>query len=113
MGNYVMTEMKDGEAEWLKEKNLKPLPWQDSLWMQDHEFVSSKSELLVAGELPKITDFQVWDNENKDVTALVLDEPGYHFWLVAYDMPKANKRHLPELMSWLFPVKKTKFPLLG
>ncbi|MBA2421711.1 MAG: DoxX family protein [Chitinophagales bacterium] len=112
-GNYVMTEMKDGEAEWLKEKNLKPLPWQDSLWMQDHEFVSSKSELLVAGELPKITDFQVWDNENKDVTALVLDEPGYHFWLVAYDMPKANKASFTRINELAVSSEKNQIPFVG
>jgi uncharacterized membrane protein YphA (DoxX/SURF4 family) len=111
IGDYVMTE--NGNEEGLKEKNLKPLPWQDSLWMQNHEFVSSKSELLIAGEQPKITDFQVWDKENQDVTALVLDELNYHFWLIAYDMQNANKQSFTKINELAASCEQNQIPFVG
>jgi hypothetical protein len=81
--------------------------------MQNHEFVSSKSELLVAGEQPKITDFQVWDKENQDVTALVLDELNYHFWLIAYDMQNANKQSFTKINELAASCEKNQIPFVG
>jgi len=96
IGDYVMTTGSENQQV-LEQKNLQPLPWQDSVWMANHEFVESKNELVEAGQKPKITDFHVWDNNNADMTSAVLDHPGYHFWVIAYDMAKANEKSFKKL----------------
>src|SRR6185295_9155139 len=70
--NKSTGEMKDYPSD--------NFPWNDSVWVANWEFVSTKNELIQQGDKPKITDFKVWDNENTDMTTAVLDEPtGYHF----------------------------------
>lgn len=101
VGSYVMVTQGEDQQSWFQQRGLKALPWQDSLWMANHEFVDSKSELVQEGVKPQITDFKVWDDNNTDLTSAVLDEPkGYHFWVVTYDMSRANQssfRNLNEL----------------
>jgi uncharacterized membrane protein YphA (DoxX/SURF4 family) len=97
-GDYVMVSQGEDQQPWFAARGFKALPWQDSLWMASHEFVDSKSELVKEGMKPKITDFHVWDDNNNDMTAAVLDEPaGFHFWVVAYDMSKANEKSFEKL----------------
>lgn len=101
VGSYVMVTQGEDQQSWFQQRGLKALPWQDSLWMANHEFVDSKSELVQEGVKPQITDFKVWDDNNTDLTAAVLDDPkGYHFWVIAFDMSRANQssfRNLNEL----------------
>jgi hypothetical protein len=72
-------------------------PWNDSVWVANWEFVATNNVLIQQGDQPKITDFKVWDNNNEDVTAQVLDHEGYHFWVVAYDMNCADKSAFEKL----------------
>jgi hypothetical protein len=111
--DYVMITNPDDQPQWLKEKNLKALPWEDSVWMNGHEFVSSNSELMVKGESPKITDFQVWNNNNEDLTSQVLDEPGYHFWVIAYDMDHTDKNSYAKINELAMESEKNKIPFVG
>jgi len=98
VGSYVMVTQGEDQQPWFQERGFKALPWQDSVWMSNHEFVDSKSELVEPGEKPKITDFKVWDDKNNDLTAAVLDDPkSYHFWVVAYDMNHANQQSFEKL----------------
>lgn len=75
-------------------------PWNDSVWVATWEFVTSRSELVQQGDQPRITDFHVWDDERNEVTRAILDErPGYHFWLIAYDMSRAKKSAFPRIKA--------------
>jgi hypothetical protein len=112
-GDYVMVSQGEDQQPWFSERGLKSLPWQDSLWMAGHEFVDSKSELVKKGEKPKITDFYVWDHDNADKTAAVLDEQGYHFWVVAYDMNKANQRAFQQLNALAAAAEKNQLPFVA
>ncbi|MGB3073972.1 MAG: BT_3928 family protein [Chitinophagales bacterium] len=112
-GDYVMTNNNEEQSAWFSAKNLKSLPWQDSLWMDSHEFVQSNSEIVVKGEKPKITDFKVWDNDNQDATSLVLDEPNYHFWLIAQDMTKTNKDAFDKVNQLASECEKNKIQFMG
>jgi uncharacterized membrane protein YphA (DoxX/SURF4 family) len=113
-GKYVMISNNENQQPWFKDRGLRPLPWQDSVWMANHEFVDSKSELVQAGEKPKITDFHVWDDNNTDMTAAVLDAPsGYHFWVVAYDMEKANAASFEKLNQLAVSSEKNNIPLVA
>lgn len=112
-GDYVMTNNNETETDWFKEKNLRSLPWQDSVWMANNEFVKSASEIVVKGEQPKITDFRVWDQDKQDATSLVLDEPGYHFWLVAQDMTKTNHKAFENINQLASDCEKNKIQFVG
>ncbi|HUM47508.1 MAG TPA: hypothetical protein PLD84_11295, partial [Chitinophagales bacterium] len=112
-GDYVMTNNNEQNADWFREKNLKALPWQDSVWMAGNEFVKSNSEIVVKGEKPKITDFKVWDNDNQDATSLVLDEPNYHFWLIAQDMSKTNQESFAKVNQLASECEKNKIQFMG
>ncbi|MEO6166287.1 MAG: BT_3928 family protein [Chitinophagales bacterium] len=112
-GDYVMTNNDEQNADWFLEKNLKALPWQDSVWMAGNEFVKSNSEIVVKGEKPKITDFKVWDNDNQDATSLVLDEPNYHFWLIAQDMTKTNAEAFEKVNQLATECEKNRVQFMG
>ena len=94
----TMLTYKNKSTDEMKDYPSDNFPWNDSVWVATWEFVSTKNELVQQGDKPKITDFKVWDNNNTDMTAAVLDEPaGYHFWVVAYDMDDANKKAFVKL----------------
>ncbi|MBA3648098.1 MAG: DoxX family protein [Chitinophagales bacterium] len=109
---YVMAS-GSGDDAMLKAKGLQPLPWQDSVWMNNHDFVSSNSEIIVKGDKPAITDFHVWDNDNNDVTSQVLDQPNYHFWIVAYDMETANKKSFAKIEKLSSSCEQHNIPFTG
>lgn len=111
--DYVMTTNNEEQSSWFKAKKLQALPWQDSVWMANHEFVKSNSEIVVKGDKPKITDFKVWDNDNQDVTAQVLDQPGFHFWLIAQDMTKTNMPAFSKVNLLAGDCEKNGLPFVG
>lgn len=113
VGDYVMTNNNETQAAWFSERNLRSLPWQDSLWMSSNEFVKSTSEIVVKGAQPKITDFKVWDQGNQDATSLVLDEPGYHFWVIAQDMSKTNKYSFENINQLASDCEKNRIQFVG
>lgn len=70
---------------------MKDLPWQDSVWMANHEFVRQESKVVKEGFKPKITDFKIWNDDQPDITSEVLDNPDYNLWIVAYDINQTNR----------------------
>jgi len=88
-------------------------PWNDSVWVANWEFVSTKNELVQQGDKPKITDFHVWDDNNTDMTSAVLDDPNYHFWVVAYDMNCADKKSFAKLNELAKEADKNKIQFVG
>jgi len=114
VGGYVMVTQGEDQQAWFQQRGLNVLPWSDSIWMANHEFVDSKSELVEAGMKPKITDFHVWDDNNVDMTAAVLDEPkGYHFWVVAYDMNHTNQKSFQKLNELAAESEKNNLQFVG
>ena len=75
------------------------LPWQDTVWMANNEFVKQETKVIVEGDKAKITDFAIWDQNTTDVTARLLDTPVYKLWVVAYDLTKANKNAFEDISS--------------
>jgi uncharacterized membrane protein YphA (DoxX/SURF4 family) len=64
-------------------------PWNDSIWMSQWVFDSQRVEDLNPEKTPALL---VEDLEGNDVTASILDNPGYQFILVAYDLASTNKQ---------------------
>ncbi len=64
------------------------LPWQDTVWMAEWEFVDQRiddSEVLKAHEL------MLESSEGEDQTEVFIENPDFQFLLIAYDMDKADK----------------------
>jgi uncharacterized membrane protein YphA (DoxX/SURF4 family) len=59
----------------------------DSLW----EFSSSESKIISRGYETPIHDFNIVSPGGQEITNLVLENPGYTFLLVAYNLNKAEK----------------------
>ena len=73
-----------GEIEEFTEKNY---PWDDD----NYEFSDRKTKLIQKGDEPAITDFTMVAEDGNDYAQDYLNEPGYLFVLVAYDIQKTNK----------------------
>jgi uncharacterized membrane protein YphA (DoxX/SURF4 family) len=66
------------------------LPWQDSTWMSQWEFVESKTDKTIfTGPVLHITD-----STGADVTGNFIENPDFQFILVSFDLSKANRRAL-------------------
>ncbi len=71
--------------------SMKELPFSDSVWMANHEFIKQDNKVIIEGDKPKITDFNIWSEDSPDITAEVLDDPNYRLWIISYDLTKASK----------------------
>ncbi len=83
---YLLYKNKDTGEE--KEYFSKDLPWQDSVWMSQWEFVDQRvddSEVLRAHELI------IESIDGDDVTEYYISNPDYQFILVAWDLTTTNR----------------------
>lgn len=80
---YKLKNKKTGEE---KEFTSWPENW-DAEW----DYISNRTEVTKKGVPPKIVDFSIMDLEGNDYTEDILNKPGVQFFLVAYDLKKADK----------------------
>jgi len=73
-----------GKVEEFTETNY---PWNDD----NYEFVDRTTKLIQKGDEPAITDFTMIADDGNDYAQDYLNESGYLFILVAYDINKTNK----------------------
>ena len=78
---------KNGEK---KEFAVNDAPWNDSTW----KWIETKNKLVKAGYVPPIHNFSITTMEGEDITRQVLDDEGYTFLIIIYDLEKANKKGL-------------------
>lgn len=78
----------------IEEFNSENYPWQDTV---NYEFSDSKSVLIKKGYTPPIHDFSITTKEGEDITDIVLDDEGYTFLLVSYNLEEANTDKAPHL----------------
>ncbi|MCX6243966.1 MAG: DoxX family protein [Bacteroidetes bacterium] len=62
-------------------------PWNDSVWMSQWKFKSQRSEDPEKGQ---VMSLRVEDEKGSDITASIVDNPDFHFILVAYDLSKTD-----------------------
>ncbi|MDP4267827.1 MAG: DoxX family protein [Bacteroidota bacterium] len=84
----VYKNKKTGEQ---KEYSTKDLPWQDTTWVANWEFVKQNKKIIKEFKEAPIHDFQIVDQDGKDHTSEVVNNPNYQFMIVAYDINKTNK----------------------
>jgi len=77
----------------LRELLPKDLPWQDSAWMSQWQFVETRTEKTVfTGPVLHITD-----STGADVTGNFIENPHFQFILVSYDLSKVNRKALVKM----------------
>ncbi len=92
---------------------MNDLPWADSIWMANHEFVRQENIVIKEGFQPKIKDFKVWDDSNNDLTAQLLDSNKYQIWIVAYDINKSDKKGFEKIASHVKDYEQAGVKVLG
>ena len=63
-------------------------PWSN----QNLEFVDRKDEVIQEGDVPKIQDFRVEDDDGNDITNDILTNPNYSLWVISYNVKKGTKK---------------------
>ena len=76
---------KKGEV---KEFTSKDYPWNDSTWV----WKETKNVLVEKGYEPPIHDFNITDQDGVDRTDELLSNTDYNFFLVSYDLSKADRK---------------------
>jgi uncharacterized membrane protein YphA (DoxX/SURF4 family) len=82
---FIYENIKTGKKEHF---NLKNYPWDDTLnwrWMATDNIIIKE-----AIDAPKITDFTVSGLDGEALTDALLNDKNYSFWLVMYDINKAD-----------------------
>jgi hypothetical protein len=77
----------------MKEFTAENFPWQDTTW----KWVETKQNLIKKGYEPPIHDFTITTSEGFDITDQIIEDPGYSFLLIAYDLTKTNIRAFMEI----------------
>jgi hypothetical protein len=90
----VYKDKRDGKE---KAYLMSELPWADSVWMANNEFVKQENIIVREGYQPKIKDFKVWDDDNNDLTSLLLDSNSYQIWVIVYDVSKTNIKGMEKI----------------
>jgi len=83
-----------GEVEEFTETNY---PWDND----NYEFADRKTKLIQKGDEPAVTDFTMMADDGNDYAQDYLNEPGYLFVLVAYDIHKTNKANFNKINTFV------------
>jgi hypothetical protein len=92
---------------------MSELPWADSIWMANNEFVKQENQIVREGYQPKIKDFKVWDDGNNDLTAQLLDSNKYQIWVIAYDVSKTNIAGMEKIATSITSWENTGIKVMG
>ena len=76
-------------------------------------FVDRKDKLIRKGDVPKIHDFSITDEDGNNITQEWLSKPGFKFLLVAYDLEKTNMKIQDKISHFAENCEKDKFPFAG
>lgn len=92
---YAITlKYKNKQTGEVKEFNEQNYPWQDTV---NWEYVSSSEKLIKEGYKAPIHDFVVEHPEFGDITQEILQDQGYTFLVVAYNINKTDTEHQDKL----------------
>lgn len=92
---YAITlKYKNKQTGEVKEFNEQNYPWQDTV---NWEYVSSSEKLIKEGFKAPIHDFVIEHPEMGDITQDVLQDNGYTFLVVAYNINKTNTANQEKL----------------
>ncbi len=87
---YIFIYEKDGVK---KEFTLEDYPADDSTWT----FVDTKTELISQGYVPEIESFTVFDNDDEDVSDMILHNPNAMLLLIISKLEDASDERIDEI----------------
>ena len=82
----IYKNLQTGEE---KEMLSNELPWNDSVWMSQWEFVDQRVDHSL---VTRSHELQIIDKDENDITDLFIRNPDYQFILTSYDLSKVNNR---------------------
>jgi len=82
---FVYKNKKSGEQKDFKTTEL------GSLNYDDWDYVDRKEIIIREGELPKINNFRIDNEDGQDISDELLNDTNYAFWVIAYDLNKTCK----------------------
>ncbi len=91
---FYYKNIKTGKVEEFTEKNY---PWED----KNYEFFDRKTVLIKQGYHPAITDFTIIADDGNDYAQDYMNEEGYLFMLVAYDINKTNQSAFKKINTFV------------
>jgi uncharacterized membrane protein YphA (DoxX/SURF4 family) len=97
---------KNGEK---KEFTLKNAPWNDSTW----KWVETKNTLIKKGYVPPIHNFTISSADGEDITRQVLDDEGYTFLIISYNIDKASRKGLSALNQFAAKAIENGYNVIG
>ena len=86
--NLVYKHKETGE---IKKWTSKTLPWQDTAYFKQFEFVDQEKKIIQEYKPAPIHDFMVDDVNKANHNAEIIGNPGYQFLLISHDITKAEK----------------------
>jgi len=81
----------------IKKWTSKTLPYQDTAYFKQFEFVDQEKKIIQEYKPAPIHDFMVDDVNKANHNAEIIGNPGYQFLLVSHDITKAEKSVFPLL----------------
>lgn len=109
---YTMKNKTTGKTMEVKSQDyIAKKIWED----KNLEMLSdkTKSVLIKEGVHPKIHDFSISDEDGKDVTMEILQNPEYNFLLVMEDIDKAVKKSFPKINELVKGCDANKIKVIG
>ena len=82
-----------GKVEEFTEANY---PWDD----ENYEFSDRTTKLISIGDKAAITDFTIIGADEYDYTQDYLNDPGYLFMMVAYDIKRTDERAIKKINTF-------------
>ena len=77
-------------------------PWNDSTWV----WKETKNVLVKKGYTPPIHDFSITDSTGVDHLQEFMNEKGYSFMLISYDLKKTDVKVQPKINAFAEECKK-------
>jgi uncharacterized membrane protein YphA (DoxX/SURF4 family) len=100
-----------------KDEELNKPPYTDEIdWEIDTtkwKFVDTKQITIDPGELAPIHDFSISNVEGSEYTEDILNYPGTYFFLVSYDLNKADRDIQPTVNAFASACEKAGIPFIG
>jgi uncharacterized membrane protein YphA (DoxX/SURF4 family) len=85
---------KNKKSEEIKEFTLQNYPWKDTI---NWQWAETKSVLTKKGYTPPIHDFSITNPLGENITDQILNDTGYCFLFIAYNINKANEKALQQI----------------
>ncbi len=92
---YLTYRNKDTGEE--KEYLSPNYPYDDSVWMSKWEFIGQR----VIDPNPKLHQLSVEDEGGNDVTASLIENPGYQFMIIMESIPHTSTKKLDEIAAFI------------